>query len=614
MTDGAGDLAARASDAALAVALWAADPMGLGGMLLHGPPDPVRDRVLAWIPRLLPRGSPIVPLPLGVTDDRLLGGVALAETLAAGRVVREQGLLARAHGGVVVARMAERMEPRVAAHVTAALDFGSIAVERDGASEVAAARFGLIALDESYGSEDAQVPAALADRCALRLDLMGLGVAGRRLGEPDVARVSDARSRAPLVAVPGAVVEALVATGAAFGISSLRAVLLAVAAARAHAALRGQMVVAQEDAEAAARLVLAWRAARIPAAPEGTPTPETDDHTPEAPPSSEGACDAGAQPARPGTGPDETMNTGAPAPLEELLVDAVKSGIPSGLLASVAAGFLGRPARGTRAGRVGLQRMASRGGRPAGVRVGAPRHGERLHVVETVRAAAPWQQVRRRDLPCSADARRVLVRGDDFRVANRTERSETCVIFCVDASGSSALQRLAEAKGAIERILLDCYARRDHVALIAFRKDEARLVLPPTRSLTRVRKGLAALAGGGATPLAAGIDAARTLANDVSRRGQLPVIVLMTDARGNLAPDGSHGAAAGARAAMESARAVRAAAIPALFLDTAPRPRDPARLLAQEMNARYLPLPFLEEESIARHVHQLAARSGGAAP
>jgi magnesium chelatase subunit D len=116
----------------------------------------------------------------------------------------------------------------------------------------------------------------------------------------------------------------------------------------------------------------------------------------------------------------------------------------------------------------------------------------------------------------------VEVRRDDFRVGRFEQRSQSTTIFVVDASGSSAFNRLAEAKGAVELLLADCYVRRDRVALLAFRGRGAELLLPPTRSLVRAKRSLAGLPGGGGTPLAAGIDAAAALADAVRRRGETP--------------------------------------------------------------------------------------------
>jgi magnesium chelatase subunit D len=203
----------------------------------------------------------------------------------------------------------------------------------------------------------------------------------------------------------------------------------------------------------------------------------------------------------------------------------------------------------------------------------------------------------------------VEVRRDDFRVTRHVKRTETTVIFAVDASGSAALERLAEAKGAVEHVLADCYVRRDQVALIAFRGTSASLLLPPTRSLTRVRRTLTALAGGGTTPLASGIDAARVLAEDCRRRHRTPLVVLMTDGRANVTSRGDHDVTTARQDAVASARALRRAAIPTLFLDTSPRKRPRAQALATEMAARYLLLPHLDAAGISRQVRSLSTES-----
>ena len=166
-----------------------------------------------------------------------------------------------------------------------------------------------------------------------------------------------------------------------------------------------------------------------------------------------------------------------------------------------------------------------------------------MSFIATLRAAAPWQPVRRRERP--DDHRRVLVRKEDFRIVRYQEPRGATAIFVVDASGSSAMHRLAEVKGAIELLLADCYVRRDSVALIAFRGQGAEIVLPPTRSTARARRSLAGLPGGGGTPLASGLDAAAALADQVLRKGQSPLVVLMTDGRANVCRDGAGGPRAG---------------------------------------------------------------------
>jgi magnesium chelatase subunit D len=220
-------------------------------------------------------------------------------------------------------------------------------------------------------------------------------------------------------------------------------------------------------------------------------------------------------------------------------------------------------------------------------------------VVETLRAAAPWQRVRAREAAGDASPR-VHVRPDDFRIVRFKQRTPTTTIFVVDASGSAALHRLAEAKGAVELLLADCYVRRDRVALIAFRGTTAELVLPATRSLARARRSLAGLPGGGGTPLAAGIDCAAELAVTLARRGDAPLLILLTDGKANVARDGSGGRPAAERDALAAARAARAAGIAALFIDTAPRPEAAAERVAVAMGARYLPLPHADARSVSR--------------
>lgn len=543
-------------------------------------------------------------LPLHITDDRLLGGLALAATLRAGRVVSERGVLAAADGGVVVAAMAERLEPNVTSHLCQALDRGELALERDGMTATLPCRFGVLALDE--GIDEERLSAPLRDRLALSIDLTA---AGHRVPgglTPDGARVSRARTLLSSVAASDETADALCRAAQTLGIDSLRAPILAVTVARVHAALHGRFVVEEADAAVAARLVLGPRATRLPAPPqerEENNTPQ--DESPGEP-----------SPAPHHELPSDEQNLAtdplvdARPPLEDIVLEAAKSAIPQGVLDALVLGLAPRGPAG-KAGQAGARKMSTMGGRPAGVRPGQPNGGQRLNVIETLRAAAPWQPLRRKE---RGDLRKIDIRKDDFRVTRFKQRSETSVIFSVDASGSAAMQRLAEAKGAVEQVLADCYVRRDHVALIAFRGSESAIVLPPTRSLVRVRKSLAELAGGGPTPLAAGIDSAVQLALESRKRGHTPVIVVMTDGRGNVARDGRQGREEAMVDATNSARALRAAGVLALFLDTSARPQPAAQKLAAEMGARYLPLPYLDAAGISRQVQSLTGQARAGQP
>jgi magnesium chelatase subunit D len=222
-----------------------------------------------------------------------------------------------------------------------------------------------------------------------------------------------------------------------------------------------------------------------------------------------------------------------------------------------------------------------------------------------LRAAAPWQPIRRIERPAGGGAPRIDVRPDDIRITRYRQRSESVSIFVVDASGSSALHRLAEAKGAIEMLLAECYIRRDQVALLAFRGEGADLLLPPTRSLVRAKRGLAALPGGGGTPLAHGIDAAFAVADGERRRGRTPTVVLLSDGRANIARDGSHGRAKAHEDACAAARRLRAEGVSAIVIDTSPRPHPQAADIARQMDAVYLPLPRADAAAVSRAVQAL---------
>jgi magnesium chelatase subunit D len=196
----------------------------------------------------------------------------------------------------------------------------------------------------------------------------------------------------------------------------------------------------------------------------------------------------------------------------------------------------------------------------------------------------------------------VLIRKDDFRISRFKQRAESTTIFVVDASGSAALHRLAEAKGAVELLLADCYIRRDQVALIAFRGSAAEVLLPPTRSLARAKRSLAGLPGGGGTPLAAGLDAALALSESVRRKGQTPTIILLTDGRANIARDGGQGRPRAEGDAISAAQQLRAAGITIVLVDTSPRPGALAENFAREMGARYLPLPHADATTLSKAV------------
>lgn len=536
---------ARWARALRALALFAVDPQGLRGLVVRARVGPVRQRFEALLAGLDGEAHRIHP---EIGDPELYGGLDVTATLAAGRPVMAGGFVDRPCR--LILPMAERAAPDLAARLAQILD--------------ASPGHSLVLLDE--GAEpDERAPAALAERLALSFDLDGIGRLEAR-GDLPWTAIAEARARLADVAIPEEAAPALTALAARFGIDSLRAPLLALRAARAEAALEGRDAVTEDDIRAAAELVYPARATQMPEPPpeEDAPPPEdTPEPEPETP---DDAGDLGDLP-------------------EEMLVEAVAALLPPDLLTRLREGAASRAAKGSGAG---AKRRGNRRGRPLPSRPGRPGGRERVDLVATLRAAAPWQTIRRRQQP---DAGRVLVHASDVRLRRYEDRSDRLVIFAVDASGSLAMTRLNEAKGAVELLLGEAYARRDHVALIAFRGTEAELLLPPTRSLVQTKRRLAALPGGGGTPLAAGLQAAGLLAHQSEGRGLSPRVALLTDGRANVGLDGAGGRAQAMEDAARTARALRGQGLSALVIDTAARRGEAGRELAAALGAGYLALP-----------------------
>jgi magnesium chelatase subunit D len=292
-----------------------------------------------------------------------------------------------------------------------------------------------------------------------------------------------------------------------------------------------------------------------------------------------------------------------------MLLAAVAASIPADLLSQLRLAQ-SRPSRSRSAGKAGQAQRAGQHGRPIGTRRGEPGGGKRLNVLETLKVAAPWQPVRAREP--GAKPGRLAIRKDDFRTTVYRQKRGTTTIFVVDASGSAALQRLAETKGAVELLLADCYVRRDKVALIAFRGTAADLLLPPTNALARAKRSLAGLPGGGGTPLASGLEAALTLAETVTRSGQTVIVTVLTDGKANIGRDGKPGRPQAEADAMAAAGLIRAANITCLLVDTSPRPNPAAKLLAAAMGGRYLPLPYVDAAVLSQAVRVTASQAQSA--
>ena len=605
----------------------ASNPTALHGVSIRAGAGPVRDAWLAYFISRLAYRSVQAPkvhrLPLNASDDRLLGGLDLVATLTMGRPVAEAGLLARAHGGVLLATMAERMTAATSSRLCAVIDRGRVQFARDGLQGQDDARFVLIAFDEG-AADDEHPPAALLDRLAFRLDLRE--ISPRILGDFEAPSAESSGdfddSPAHLDAtIDEEQITALCNVALAFGITSLRSAQLAVVAARTSAMVFGREQVTEDDITMAAELVLAPQAKSLP-----NSQPQPDDSEPAADEPEDDAADddpsqqdSEDQPQpeqqdtppreqnKPNDKPPKDSTKDEPEPMEDRVLEAAQAAIPADLLAQLQAAMLrsATPAGQRSGGSAGRQKLSNLRGRPLASRRGDPKSGARLDVLATLRAAAPWQTIRRAEraqVPTHGQQSPILIRRDDWHVSRRAHRSETLTLFAVDASGSAALHRLAEAKGAAELLLAECYVRRDQVAVVSFRGKVAETLLAPTRSLVRAKRSLASLPGGGGTPLAAGIDMAFLVADAAQRRGMSPTLVFLTDGRANIARDGTPGRPQAAADALAAAKRLRTGGFNVLMIDTSPEPQDSAKALADAMRGRYLGLPYAGAQVISAAV------------
>ena len=530
--------------------LWA-DPAGLGGIALRARSGPARDAFQTLLQGKVTRLHPAMPL------DVLDGGVDVSISLAKGTLVRHAGLL---EGGArtLLLTMAERTPPLLATRLCHALDAGDA--------------HRIIALDE--GAEaDETLPAGLLDRMAFHISLDGLGL--HDVGPFDTALVAVDPAKLSAIDLPETALNELVTLAVTLGITSLRAPGFALRAARANAALNQRKSVIAEDIILAAELVYAPRATRFPEEmPPETETPDAPDESPE-------------------NGSTEQDMLQIP---QDILLEAIKTALPPDLL-DKSGSNTGRNASGSGAGR---KKIGNRRGRPLPARMtGSKNNQARVDLMATLRAAVPWQTLRRQQHP---DRTGPIIYPSDLRHKRYEDLSDRLLVFAVDASGSAAMARLAEAKGAVELLLAEAYARRDHVALISFRGEAAETLLPPTRSLVQTKRRLAELPGGGGTPLASGLSCGLETAMTAFRKGLSPVLIVLTDGRSNIALDGTANRAQAAQDALNVATQIAQSGIDSIVIDTGRRPEAALQKLATTLRGRYVSLPRADAQKLSQTV------------
>jgi magnesium chelatase subunit D len=597
------------NDAMTSLQLLQIDSHGWGGIWLRAPFGPVRE---LWLRHLSETGLNTVKLPGNIDVERLLGGIDLSRTLQSGLLQMQTGLLQQADLGLVCISMAERFPTGLIAPMTQAMDTQSLPPLKINHTESSVrTQFGVVALDESMADDPPMSP-ALAERLGLWFDLQdiapsdvsdvslnahtddnALDVMGIQIAPDALARM---KQSLPYIQWTHEQVLAVCSTAQGLGIDSLRVPTLALRVACCHAALHARSHIADEDLAFAARRVLAPRATQLPAPAENAldtepqnssdPSPEEDTSTTDT--SKE---DTNSQDEAPSDLPSSEN-------LQEMMIAAALASLPPDVLD----GLLTKPGRnlGNTSGRSGQFRSGSQRGRPLPPRTGRPGGHARLHILSTLRAAAPKQRLRG-----NTQQGRVTIRSEDFHVHRYQQHSSSCLILALDASGSAALQRLAEAKGAVEILLQQSYARRDSVCIVSFKGAKAQLLLPMTRSLVRAKRAMMGLPGGGGTPLALALKMACEQATQLQRQGVTPILVVLSDGRANVNLQGLGGRAQAQADAQQWAAQWRQTGHRCLWIDTSLQPDTQVQNMAQTMGGSYLPMPQVQAQRMASAMENL---------
>ncbi|MEM9330400.1 MAG: VWA domain-containing protein [Pseudomonadota bacterium] len=527
----------------------------------------------AWLERLqdvLPRDS-TKQLQGTARFSDLLGGLDLSATLAAGKRVYEEGLLSRCHEGVLIIPLSAAMMPEMAAGFGAVLESGRVSVDGLSPASDQDLNLGLVIIDQGEDGEEF-LSIGLRDRLMFHLDLSQVSL--RDIGKRDE---KNNRGIPKPALCDAALLEELCAVSLSLGLASIRPPHQALQVASFHAGLQDRSTVNREDVSTAIRLSLVNRALVYP-------IEEQDE-----------ALEEEANTSNPDEEKQESNRSTSDTMPNEMDVNSILATLPPELLMALKSNTNKR--RGKRlAGRSGGKRISFTRGKPVGSIRGSFDHGKRLDLIATLRASAPWQTMRRQH---SLNPNRIQVRKRDFHVKRYLKPSESTTIFVVDASGSTAINRLAEAKGAVELLLGESYARRDHVALISLRGQESETILPPTRSLTRARRTLSGLRGGGGTPLAHGLQKAMAVAQDELRKGRSPSLVLLTDGSANVSLEGLGGRAQAMEDAISMARGLASLEVATLVIDVSRSANGHAKTVADALRAKYVPMPFASSKNIS---------------